>query len=454
LPAFLAFLLGTVSGLRAETIPTDNSAYGFELLGDGAVIARAGPATMFPTVVRVPGWLAPEERADPSANYYLYYSQHRGKHIFMSWAQNLAGPWHEFDLGGRFNGHIRHGVLDIRSDSSRETFDHLAAPDVHVDDELQQFIMFFHAQNQPDTTDVKGQIVPRLHESFVATSRDGLNFFDPETSGGQAGHGPKTVTSNGVTRDLWIAGPYQRAFRYRGDWYSVSKRGIIDKARSSLDPWSGDSDHAFGRAWLQERTPSGVWFEDASRVQHEYFSPAATFLASSEFAEHPNNPNPGVRISSKINSNEDRLNHLSVVLTEDGKLEVFFYVRADPADRFNAIYRVVYDLDALSYEDWSLARDESGLVIFDVVVTPEQVAEAVRSAHGNVDPRQHADPVSLGSSFVFVDDAGGKYLFFAYVSGVLGGAEGEGQIAAVKLLPLVSRTQPPEVQVPRPVPGG
>ena len=166
-------------------------------------------------------------------------------------------------------------------------------------------------------------------------------------------------------------------------------------------------------------------------MQDEYHSPAATFLASSEFANHPDNPNPGVRITS--NGNSERINHVSVDLISPDELEVFFYVRTDPGDRYDDIYRVVYDVSDPDFLNWSVKRDDNGQVLFDVVLTPEDITAAVQAANPGADPEFYADPVSLGDTAVFVDDDGSKYLFYSYVSDEFGGQQGEGQISAVRL---------------------
>ena len=47
----------------------------FELVNGGAVIANTSDSnnddTAFPTVVKIPDWVAAGDRADPSANYYI-----------------------------------------------------------------------------------------------------------------------------------------------------------------------------------------------------------------------------------------------------------------------------------------------------------------------------------------------------------------------------------------------
>jgi hypothetical protein len=366
----------------------------------------------------------------------MYYGNHGGKHIRMKWAQTLQGPWTDFDLGGTFNGQSRQGVFDADADPTREDYDHVAAPDIHVDDIHQQIIMYFHGRNQPSTTTSGGTSVPRKHESFVTSSATGLNFNDSFHAGGEPGHGPKTVTVDNITRDVWIGEDYQRAFQKDGNWYSIGKRAIINSSPNPLDPWAPLAGDPFGEAWTRESTPSDLWTTDANPGgQDNYYSPAATFLASSEFANHPRNPLPGERVFS--NGNDERLNHVSVNLLSEDALEVFFYVReanSSAPDRYDDIYRVVLDISDSDFQNWEIARDSLGQAYFDVVLSAEEMYEAVEAVNGTgFDPDDYADPVSLGDTHIFLDEDGSKYLFFSYVSDQNGGALGEGQITAVKL---------------------
>ncbi|VGO11758.1 hypothetical protein PDESU_00304 [Pontiella desulfatans] len=425
-------------------------AYDFELVADGAVIAdQSTGRSANASVIRVPDWIPPGQRAATNANYYMYYGQHSGPYIQMKWAETLDGPWMEFNLGGTYNGQDRRGVFDTDADATREDYDHVFSPDVHVDDINQQIVMYYHGQNQPSTTTLTtGQKVPNRHANFVATSHYGLNFNDPDEAGGDPGHGPIEVTFDGITREVFLGDVYQRVFEFRGNYYSLSKRAIMAMAPDPSDPWAPPADdpgtstaEPFNMAWVEENTPSDLWINDANPGgQDSYFSPAATFLASSAFAVHPNNPHPGRRIFSEGEHDDGlRLNHCSLnLLAEQEQLEVFFYVRADvETDLYDDEYRIVLDISHPDFQQWTVATNGDGLHLFDVVVTDDEIAAAVQAANPGADPDVYADPSSMGMGAVFVDDDGGKYLFCTYYSAVNGGSSGtsEGQITAIRLFP-------------------
>lgn len=420
---FLAFIT-----LLAAAEHCWSGTYRVELVRDGAVIARKGPDTSFPSIIKVPSWLAPEDRASPEAEYYLYFGSDHREYLHMKWAQTPMGPWHEFNLGGIVNGHHRRGVFDLLVADPPRSRRRVAGADVQVDSQAKQIVLLYYGNKRfpDDPTSVSWG-----GYSLVATSKDGLNFHDPETDGGQPGHGPRTVKVDGAVRDAWIGPAYQRAFQHRGSWYSVSQRGILAKASDPQSPWSANTTNSAAMAWEVEDKPKKLWREDAANIQSGYVSPAATFLASTQFAEHPHNPNPGIRFDSE----EERIDQVSVCLLPNDQLEIFFCIRDDPGDRYDGIYRVVLDISPKDFRDWDLVRDASGQVLFETVLHPASIRQLTQTQVTNFDPIYHADPVSLGDPFVFVDEQHRKFLFYSYKSQRYKGYEGRGQISSVQLFP-------------------
>jgi len=171
-----------------------------------------------PSVIRVPDWLAPENRADPNATYYMYFAHHGGNYIRMAWAMDIEGPWHLYQIGSGVSVGDR-GVLDLGSDDKIDLdnavtiSNHVASPDVFVDDENQRIVMYFHAGSvRVDGTGL-GQ------KSLVATSSYGLDF------------------TNGV-EPVVLGRFYFRVFEYNGNLYATSNSGYIFKARDPNDPWT------------------------------------------------------------------------------------------------------------------------------------------------------------------------------------------------------------------------
>jgi len=146
--------------------------------------ARMGSNINGPSLVRVPEWVD-----DPMGVYYLYFAHHRGDYIRMAYADRLEGPWTVYGPG------------TIRLADSH-CLDHVASPDVHIDDEGRTIRMYYH-----------GHVSGGGQGSKVAISRDGINFDClPETLGN----------------------PYLRMFKWDGCYYGLAMPGVFYRSRDGL----------------------------------------------------------------------------------------------------------------------------------------------------------------------------------------------------------------------------
>ena len=198
-PGSRAVLL--VSALVALLAPAASGAQPVrvERLGDGPIIgphmdARMGTNVAGPSLIRVPDWVEA-----PLGRYYLYFADHEGTYIRLAYADALEGPWRTHEPG----------ALDITdshfpvtcppcSGTGGEVYAHIASPDVHVDHERREIVMYFHGR------DVGRQV------TRVAASRDGLRFrASPEILGR----------------------PYFRAFEHEGWVYALAMPGHLYRSR-------------------------------------------------------------------------------------------------------------------------------------------------------------------------------------------------------------------------------
>jgi len=178
-----------------------------------------------PSLIRIPDWIDPQDRIDPSAVYYLYFAHHRGNYIRLAWAADLEGPWHLHRVGAGVAIGSR-GVLDlgladrIDLDHGLAIFDHIASPEVLADDANQRIVMYFHGPTLHNGVDM-GQ------KTFVAVSEDGLTFGD------------------GIVPVI-LGNFYFRVFQFRGELYAISNEGEMHQALDPGDPWSAPPgfDHA------------------------------------------------------------------------------------------------------------------------------------------------------------------------------------------------------------------
>ena len=193
-----------------------------------------------PSLIRVPDWIPANRRANPSAQYYLYFGDHAGDYIRMAWAENIEGPYR---LYNDFTNPGNRGVLDNRDDdiflanNTRIEENHLASPDVHVDNENQRIIMYFHSGS---SFFVNGD-EQRRQVTWVSTSPYGLEFYDD-------------------IEPVHLGRSYFKVFEANGQLYSLDNGSNISKARDSNNPWRAPNGHDF-RDRLWSGNPSGHVFQ-------------------------------------------------------------------------------------------------------------------------------------------------------------------------------------------------
>lgn len=170
-----------------------------------------------PSVIRIPDWIAPGERISPDAMYYMYFAHHHGDYIRMAWSAHIEGPWHLFKIGASVKVGER-GVLDLGDEDKLEIGNniairnHIASPDVHLDDDSKLIVMYFHGPTSFDGENA-GQ------KSFVTTSRLGLDF-------------------SSAIKPVILGNSYFRVFQHSDKLYSISNGGKIHRALNLSDPWT------------------------------------------------------------------------------------------------------------------------------------------------------------------------------------------------------------------------
>lgn len=170
-----------------------------------------------PSLIRVPDWVP-----DPLGRYYLYFADHKGSYIRLAYADDLTGPWTVHEPGSLRLADSRFPTENLTIDAETEAryraayekalgaemplnviddlvVAHIASPDVHVDDERREIVMYFHG-----LVDVSDQ------QTRVAVSADGRSFTAlPE-----------------------LLGPsYFRCFRHGDWWYALAMPGVLLRSR-------------------------------------------------------------------------------------------------------------------------------------------------------------------------------------------------------------------------------
>ena len=138
-----------------------------------------------PSLIRVPGWLS-----KPLGRYYLYFADHGGRYVRLAYADKLEGPWSIYESG----------TLKLNETICNE---HIASPDVHIDEARREIRMYFHGPVKSANRQV----------SLVATSKDGIQFFAASEILGDS---------------------YFRVFQWNGYYYAMARLGMLYRSRDGL----------------------------------------------------------------------------------------------------------------------------------------------------------------------------------------------------------------------------
>ena len=150
----------------------DESTFGAVNTNSNSNAGSVGGNINGPSIIRVPDWIPISERVHPSAQYYVYFGNHRGQDIRMAWSDSLTGTWTLFNASGGsgplntdrawgVNGNNTgtqtplHGVLTMvgglitsLTDSDFVVSNHVASPEVIVDNVNQRLVTEFRYRRQ------------------------------------------------------------------------------------------------------------------------------------------------------------------------------------------------------------------------------------------------------------------------------------------------------------------
>ncbi len=198
----LILTFGLAAGLQAQTDPSIS----VTRLGDGPIIvpemdARMGSNIQGPSLIRVPDWVE-----NPLGRYYLYFADHRGSYIRLAYADELLGPWSIYSPGSLQieDSHFPTTCPPCSQTPGREgspLYAHIASPDVHVRDDLQQIVMYLHGRDV-------GRQLTRL-----AVSADGIHFQG---------------------RQEILGRPYFRVVQHDDYYYALAMPGYLYRSRDGL----------------------------------------------------------------------------------------------------------------------------------------------------------------------------------------------------------------------------
>ena len=310
-----------------------------------------------PSLIRIPDWISPADRAHPSAVYYLYFGHHTGDYIRMAWAENIVGPWHLYQIGSgvaRGNrGVLDNGGRDINVGNGIVIEEnHLASPDVHVDNENQRIIMYFHSGSSTffNGNEMNGQF------TWVATSPYGLDF-------------------NGRIEPVRLATSYVRAFEHGNELYAFDNSADPKRALDADNPWEPPSNYYSGA------TIPNLWV-----------------ARSGDFTQEPIEENLG------LSRAELRVRHTAVRVTGN-TLQVFYTRRGDSPER---VLLSTVNLNVGDFENWEFSYPPAEILTATSGWEGGQFEpEPSEAATAPENVNQIRDP------YVFEDSDGSLYLLYA-----------------------------------------
>ena len=201
----LLFALCSLFALTPAAQTAEPDKFTVTRLGDGPLItpemdARMGSNIQGPSLIKVPDWIE-----NPLGNYYLYFADHRGTYIRMAYADKVTGPWTVYSPGSlTLEDSLFPTTCPPCSSAPRSNaplYAHIASPDVHVREDLQQIVMYIHGR------DVGRQF------TRAAVSQDGINFEGREEDLGR---------------------PYFRVIEHSDYFYAMSMPGYLYRSADGL----------------------------------------------------------------------------------------------------------------------------------------------------------------------------------------------------------------------------
>ena len=286
-------------------------------LADGPIIVpnmdgRMGSNIQGPSLIRVPDWIE-----NPLGKYYLYFADHRGTYIGLAYADELTGPWRMHAAGSL---KLKNSFFpttcppcSLALGTSAALYAHITSPDVHVDDEKHQIVMYIHGRGA-------GEQLTRL-----ALSRDGVNFEgSPEVLGR----------------------PYFRVIEHGDYHYALSMPGYMYRSQDGLSDfqegprffndnmrhnallirdntlhvfWT-QAGHAPERIFLTKIDMNGDWMQWQESVAVEVLRPETEW----EGAELGIAPSRRGHVDERVNQLRD-----PAVFEEDGKVYLIYSVAGE-----------------------------------------------------------------------------------------------------------------------------
>jgi hypothetical protein len=189
---------------------------GFKRFANNPIIATSllpgteGDDINGPSLIKVPDWLP-----NKLGKYYLYFAHHKGKYIRLAYSNDLKGPWKIYKpgtlqlsetIGIKSPFGNNESVKHVGAENENDEVQHIASPDLHIDNENKQLVMYFHTP-----LEVKGK---KGQYTLRATSADGIHF--------------KADT-------IVLGESYFRVFDWKGNYYALGRSSSFYRSKNGIE---------------------------------------------------------------------------------------------------------------------------------------------------------------------------------------------------------------------------
>ena len=173
-----------------------------------------------PSLIKVPDWIE-----NPMGKYYLYFSHHSGKYIRLAYSDYIEGPWKIHEQGSL---HMKDCAEC--SDILDGPPNHVASPDVHVDNVNKKIIMYFHCPVILSEDEQKN--FAQVQVTMRSASQDGTHF----------------ITEKNILGDS-----YFRVFKWKNHHYAIARLGELYSSKDGITNFK-----KLGNPFLKIQNPSMI----------------------------------------------------------------------------------------------------------------------------------------------------------------------------------------------------
>ena len=153
-----------------------------------------------PSLIKVPDWIK-----DPLGKYYLYFAHHSGTYIRLAYADDIKGPWRIYEPGTlKMEDCTCSGITNGPPN-------HIASPDVHIDQTTQSIVMYYHCP--VILSNEERPLFDQEQVTLRATSGDGLHF---------------------VSEDKKLGDFYFRVFKWNDYHYAIARLGLLYRSKDGV----------------------------------------------------------------------------------------------------------------------------------------------------------------------------------------------------------------------------